>query len=105
MDPKESMQATQKPKSCISKNHKNPRYLMVFASRDLPEEPHEAQENSQKAPESLLDMKKKTAKIETKKCHKINHIWQLWQPKLTYEKRQKMGPLLTPPSPTSQGSK
>ena len=40
---------------------------MVFASRDLPEEPHEAQENSQKAPESLLDMKKKNSQNWNKK--------------------------------------
>ena len=32
---------------------------MVFASRDLPKEPHEAHDNSQKDPEWLLEMKKK----------------------------------------------
>ena len=59
MDPKESTKAIQKPNSYISKNHKNPRDLMVFASRDLPKEPHEAHDNSQKDPEWLLEMKKK----------------------------------------------
>ena len=78
---------------------------MVFASRDLPENPHEAQEKSQKTPKSLLDLKKKKAKIETKNNQKLNQIWPILATIIDIRKEIKMGPLLRPPSPTSQGSK
>ena len=76
---------------------------MVFASRDLPDEPHEAQENSQKAPKSLLDMKKKKAKIETKKCHKIESNLATLATKIDIRKETKNGTTSDTPFPHISG--
>ena len=76
---------------------------MVFASRDLPEEPHEAQENTQKAPKSLLDLKKKKAKIETKNYQKLNQIWPILATKIDIRKETKNGTTSETPFPHISG--
>ena len=63
---KRAIRSFKDQKTAFSKPLKNQQFFNIFGSRDLPREPQETQEGSQKAPKQIQDPKKKESKIGPK---------------------------------------